>query len=127
MFSRNSGMIATLAFSLIAIQPAFAASRDKHDLPEPFLSMERNYLKETPDLQKVMDVMIATEEPQVKDPTQDILHNRLCAAFVSKMTMDQKMPAADRRLAPRRRHPAQHRQGRKRIGADQPGATLQGP
>ncbi len=99
MFNRHSGMIATVAFSLIAIQPAFAASQDKHDLPEPFLSMEKNYLKETPDLQKVMDVMIATEERQVKDPTQDILHNRLCAAFVYRMANDQKMPAADKRLA----------------------------
>lgn len=99
MFNRHSGMIAALAFSLVAVQPALAASQDKYDLPEPFLTMEKNYLKETPDLQKVMDVMIATEERQVKDPTQDILHNRLCAAFVSKMAADQKMSAADRRLA----------------------------
>src|SRR3569623_998867 len=99
MFNRHSGMIATLALSLIAAQPAFAASQDKYELPEPFLTMEKNYLEETPDLQKVMDVMIATEERQVKDPTQDILHNRLCAAFVYKMANDQKMPAADKRLA----------------------------
>jgi hypothetical protein len=99
MFNRYSGMIATLAFSLIAAQPAFAASQDKYALPEPFLGMEKSYLKEVPDLQKVMDVMIATEERQVKDPTQDILHNRLCAAFVFQMAKDQKMSDADRRLA----------------------------
>jgi hypothetical protein len=99
MFNRYSGVIATLAFSLLAAQPAFAASQDKYALPEPFLTMEKSYLTDSPDLQKVMDVMIATEERQVKDPTQDILHNRLCAAFVYKMATDQKMGAADRQLA----------------------------
>jgi len=91
--------LATLALSLTAAIPAFAASQDKYTLPEPYLGMEKVYLKEMPDLQKVMDVMIATEERQVKDPTQDILHNRLCAAFVYKMAMDQKMPDADRKKA----------------------------
>ena len=91
--------LATLALSLTAAIPAFAASQDKYTLPEPYLGMEKAYLKEMPDLQKVMDVMIATEERQVKDPTQDILHNRLCAAFVYKMAMDQKMPDADRKKA----------------------------
>ena len=99
MFNRYSGVIATLAFSLIAAHPVFAASQDKYALPEPFLTMEKSYLTDSPDLQKVMDVMIATEERQVKDPTQDILHNRLCAAFVYKMATDQKMGAADRQLA----------------------------
>ena len=91
--------LATLALSLTAAIPAFAASQDKYTLPEPYLGMEKAYLTEMPDLQKVMDVMIATEERQVKDPTQDILHNRLCAAFVYKMAMDQKMPDADRKKA----------------------------
>lgn len=91
--------LATLALSLTAAIPAFAGSQDKYTLPEPYLGMEKAYLKEMPDLQKVMDVMIATEERQVKDPTQDILHNRLCAAFVYKMAMDQKMPDADRKKA----------------------------
>lgn len=92
-------VIAMLAFSLSALQPAFAGSQDKYDLPEPFLSMEKSYLKETPELQKVMDVMIATSERQLKDAAQDVLHNRLCAAFVYKMATDQKLPAADRRQA----------------------------
>jgi len=41
MFNRHSSMIATLAFSLIAAQPALAALQDKYALPEPFLSMEK--------------------------------------------------------------------------------------
>ncbi len=92
-------MIAILAVSFAATGPVFAASQDKYGLPEPFLSMEQNYLNETPELQKVMDVMIATEERQVKDPVQDILHNRLCAAFVYQMALDQKLSDSDRRKA----------------------------
>lgn len=99
MLNRNLRGAAVLMFCAVISQPAFSASQDKYNLPEPFLGMEKSYLSEAPDLQKVLDVMIATSERQLKDPSQDILHNRLCAAFVYKMAMDQKMPPTEKRQA----------------------------
>ena len=47
---------------------AVAASQDKYSLPEPYLAWEKAYLKEFPELQGLMDVMIATTVQQLKDP-----------------------------------------------------------
>lgn len=76
-----------------------AASQDKFDLPQPYLGWERRYLADFPDLQKVMDVMIATSTRQLKDPSQDVLHNRVCAALAQRMAGDMKLSTGDRRLA----------------------------
>ncbi|NYT77717.1 hypothetical protein H0A71_11990 [Alcaligenaceae bacterium] len=99
MTSRRFKFIGALAFSLTMATPAFATAQDAYSLPEPFLSMEKSYLKDSPDLQKIMDVMIETATRQVKDPTQDILHNRLCSALVYKMASEESLDAEERRLA----------------------------
>lgn len=63
-----------------------AASQDAYPLPEPYLGWEKAYLKEFPDLQTVMDAMVATAVKQVPSPQADILHNRVCAALASDMS-----------------------------------------
>lgn len=78
---------------------AWGASQDRYPLPEPYLGWERQYLAEFSDLQKLMDVMIATSARQLKDPSQDVLHNRVCAALAQRMAHDMGLPAGDRRLA----------------------------
>jgi len=85
--------------ALLLQLPAWAASQDRYELPQPYLGWERQYLANFPDLQKLMDVMVATSTRQLKDPSQDILHNRVCAALAQRMAGDMKLPAADRRLA----------------------------
>jgi hypothetical protein len=87
------------AFALLAQGAAFAASQDKYDLPQPYLGWEKTYLKEFPDTQKVMDRMIEITVRQIKEPEQDILHNRICSALAYKMALDSKLAKADQRLA----------------------------
>lgn len=77
----------------------WTASQDRFELPQPYLNWERQYLKDFPQLQRVMDVMVETSSRQLKDPSQDILHNRVCSALAQKMAADMKLPSAERRLA----------------------------
>ena len=87
--------------ALIVPGLANAAPRQStYDLPEPYLALEKAYLEAYPSLQDLMDSMIADSKAQLKDPDQDILHNRVCAALSYKMAVDQKMPDAARKLAP---------------------------
>jgi len=76
---------------------AMAGTQDKYALPEPYLAWEKTYLKEFPELQGLMDVMIATAVQQLKDPTSDILHNRVCSALAYEMAKPLSKP--DRKLA----------------------------
>jgi hypothetical protein len=76
---------------------AVAASQDKYGLPEPYLAWEKAYLKEFPELQGLMDVMIRTTVAQLKDPESDILHNRVCSALAYEMA--KKLSKAERKLA----------------------------
>jgi hypothetical protein len=77
-----------------------APLQDKYDLPEPYLSLEKSYLAAYPALQDLMDGMIANSVAMLKDPDQDILHNRVCAALAYKMAVDRKLPDSVRKLAP---------------------------
>ena len=63
----------------------WAATQDKYDLPEPYLGWERAYLREFPQLQGLMQVMIDTTAEHIKDPDADILHNRVCSALAFQM------------------------------------------
>ena len=95
-----SRILFLLMSGLTLASPVFAAaSQDKYDLPEPYISSEKAYLKELPDLQRVMDVMVGASERQLKEPGQDVLHNRVCAALVYQMSVDNKLPSSERRLA----------------------------
>lgn len=93
--------IALIVIALLFQLPAgsWAASQDRFELPQPYLNWERQYLKDFPELQRVMDVMVETSARQLKDPSQDILHNRVCSALAHKMATDMKLRPADRRLA----------------------------
>lgn len=88
-----------VAFVLVAPGAAFAASQDKFDLPEPYLGWEKAYLKQFPEVQPVMDRMIETTVRQIKDPEQDILHNRITSALAYKMAVDIKLSKSDQKLA----------------------------
>lgn len=72
--------------------------QDCYALPEPYVGWERRYLRDFPDLQRVMDVMVGTTARQLEDPTQDIMHNRVCAALAYRMASDMDLPGNDRRL-----------------------------
>lgn len=72
--------------------------QDRYALPEPYVGWERQYLGDFPDLQRVMDVMVGTTARQLEDPTQDILHNRVCAALAYRMASDMDLPGNERRL-----------------------------
>lgn len=85
--------------ALLAEGAAFAASQDKYELSQPYLGWEKAYFKEFPDTQKVMDRMIEITVRQLKEPEQDILHNRICSALAYKMALDSKLAKADQRLA----------------------------
>lgn len=78
------GLIAVLCVAGMA-GIAAAASQDKYSLPEPYLAWEKAYLKEFPELQGLMDIMISTTVKQLKDPEADILHNRVCSALAYEM------------------------------------------
>ena len=88
-----------IAFLLQLPTWGWAASQDKFQLPQPYLDWEQQYLKDFPDLQRLMDVMIETSTRQIKDPSQDILHNRVCSALAQRMATDMKLHRADRKLA----------------------------
>lgn len=88
---------AAIALVFGAVGTAMAASQDAYALPEPYLAQEKAFLKEFTELQRLMDVMIATTVAQLKDPEADILHNRVCAALAYEMAA--KLPKPERRLA----------------------------
>ena len=97
---KTLGRIWVVLFScLLFAFPAFAATQDKYELPEPYMSLERQYLKAFPELQKVMNVMIEKTAQQLKNPEQDILHNRVCSALVYKMAVDNKLSTKYQKLA----------------------------
>lgn len=85
---------------LFSAMPAFAASQDAYPLHEPYLGWEKAYLKAYPKLQPLMDAMVKNSETRLKDPAQDILHNRVCAALAYTMAVDAKTPERVRMLAP---------------------------
>jgi len=74
-----------------------AGTQDKLDLPEPYLGWEKSYLKEFPDLQKFLDAMVTTTADQLQNPSEDILHNRVCSALAYEMSKE--LPPERRRLA----------------------------
>lgn len=79
---------------------AFSASQDSYELPEPYIIWEKGYVKEFPGLQGLMDVMTANSNAMLKNPNQDILHNRVCAAIASKMALDRNASPELRKLGP---------------------------
>ncbi len=88
-----------LCVTLFVSVPVLAASQDKYDLPEPYITWEKAYLKKFPTLQPIMDAMLETTAQQLKNPEQDILHNRICSALVYKMAVDNNLPSQQQRLA----------------------------
>jgi hypothetical protein len=70
--------------------------QDKYDLPKPYLAWEKAYLKDFPDLQKLMDAMITATIEQLKKPGEDILHNRVCSALAYEMAKN--LSSKERRL-----------------------------
>ena len=72
---------ASMTLLLLSSFTAFAASQDAYPLPESYLRQEKAYLKAYPTLQPLMDAMIKNSQTLLKDPDQDILHNRVCAAL----------------------------------------------
>jgi hypothetical protein len=89
--------VIALAFVFGVAGIAVAATQDKYGLPEPYLAWEKAYLKEFPELQGLMDIMIDTTVKQLKDPEADILHNRVCSALACEMA--KKLSKAERKLA----------------------------
>ena len=82
---------------LMMADTAPAGIQDKFDLPEPYLSWEKSYLKEFPDLQKFLEIMITTTAAQLQNPSEDILHNRVCSALAYEMS--KALPSQKRKLA----------------------------
>jgi len=74
-----------------------AETQDRFDLPEPYLSWEKSYLQEFPNLQKFLEIMITTTATQLQNPSEDILHNRVCSALAYEMSKE--LPPEKRRLA----------------------------
>ncbi len=68
----------------------------KFNLPEPYLTWEKAYLSEFPDLQRLLDTMINTAGEQLKNPGEDILHNRVCSALAYEMA--KSLSPKERRL-----------------------------
>ncbi len=97
--SRKKIVVCLIALALAfgTVGAAAAASQDKYALPEPYLAWEKAYLKEFPELQGLMDTMIATAVQQLKDPDADILHNRVCAALAYEMA--KQLGKQERKLA----------------------------
>ncbi|MDR0827736.1 MAG: hypothetical protein LBN33_07665 [Desulfovibrio sp.] len=89
-----------IALCFVLNSAAFAASQDSYDLPDPYISLEKQYLKEFPELQVLMDKMIANSKAMLKDPAQDVLHNRVCAALAYQMALDRKGATELRKLGP---------------------------
>ncbi|MCJ7785265.1 MAG: hypothetical protein MUP41_15135, partial [Desulfobacterales bacterium] len=79
----------TLGFGmLIMANTTIAGTQDRFDLPEPYLSWEKSYLEEFPDLQKFLEIMITTTATQLQNPSEDILHNRVCSALAYEMSKE---------------------------------------
>jgi hypothetical protein len=76
-----------------------AAMQNRFELPQPYLDWERAYLKDFPELQRVMDRMVVSSVRQMQDPVQDILHNRVCAALAYRMAMDLKLKRGEQKFA----------------------------
>lgn len=76
-----------------------AAMQNRFELPQPYLDWERAYLKDFPELQRVMDRMVVSSVRQMQDPTQDILHNRVCAALAYRMAQDLKLKRGEQKFA----------------------------
>lgn len=91
--------VSVFVVSLLAAGVAGAASQDRFELPQPYLDWERSYLKDFPELQRVMDRMVEASVRQMKDPVQDILHNRVCSALAYKMASDLKLKREEQKLA----------------------------
>jgi len=88
----------TLGFTMLVMaNAAIAGAQDKFDLPEPYLSWEKSYLKEFPDLQKFLEIMTTTTATQLQNPSEDILHNRVCSALGYEMSKE--LPSEKRKLA----------------------------
>jgi hypothetical protein len=88
----------TLGLSMLVMATmTTAATQDKFDLPEPYLGWEKSYLNEFPDLQRFLDVMITTTATQLQNPSEDILHNRVCSALAYEMSKE--LPSEKRKLA----------------------------
>lgn len=83
----------------LAAGTAGAAVQDAYNLPEPYADLEKTYLKEFPELQGLMDVMVKTIAGQMKDPVQDILHIRVCSALAYRMANELKLPRKERLLS----------------------------
>jgi hypothetical protein len=92
-------LLIVVILNIALVCDAIAATQDKYELPEPYLAWERSYLKEFPRLQAVIDVMIRATVEQIKDPDQDILHNRVCSALVFRMAREHKLSREDQTLA----------------------------
>jgi len=79
----------TLVFGMLTMaDTVIAGAQDKFDLPEPYLSWEKSYLQEFPALQKFLEVMISTTVAQLQNPSEDILHNRVCSALAYEMSKE---------------------------------------
>jgi len=79
----------TLGLSLLVMATTtIAETQDRFHLPEPYLSWEKSYLNEFPDLQKFLNVMITTTTTQLQNPSEDILHNRVCSALAYEMSKE---------------------------------------
>jgi len=79
----------TLGLSLLVMATrTIAETQDRFHLPEPYLNWEKSYLNEFPDLQKFLDVMITTTATQLQNPSEDILHNRVCSALAYEMSKE---------------------------------------
>jgi len=88
----------TLGFCmLIMANTTIAGTQDKFGLPEPYLAWEKSYLSEFPDLQKFLETMITTAAAQLQNPSEDILHNRVCSAFAYERSKE--LPPEKKRLA----------------------------
>jgi len=82
---------------LMMADTATAGIQDRFNLPEPYLGWEKSYLKEFPDLQKFLEIMITTTAAQLQNPSEDILHNRVCSALAYEMSRE--LPPEKRKLA----------------------------
>lgn len=88
----------TLGFGMLMMaNTAAAGAQDKFNLSEPYLSWEKSYLKEFPDLQKFLETMITTTADQLQNPSEDILHNRVCSALAYEMSKE--LSSQKRKLA----------------------------
>jgi hypothetical protein len=82
---------------LMMADTATAGIQDRFNLPEPYLGWEKSYLIEFPDLQKFLEIMITTTAAQLQNPSEDILHNRVCSALAYEMSRE--LPPEKRKLA----------------------------